>query len=802
MNVSYSWLRSLVPALTDTPAGAGDRLAMYGAPVDDLVDLGGPLSDIIVARVLEVRPHPNADRLKLCRVDAGSEEPLAVVCGANNVRADAWYPFIPAGGTLPDGMKIRRAKIRGEESNGMLCSARELGLGRDHEGILELHGAFEPGESFTGAVGLNDTRIVIDVTPNRGDLLSHYGVARELAPGGESGIELAAVPGGDALADVAFSTGGATAEAHGIRISLEDAVGCPGYIGAVIRGVQIGPSPEWLASRLRAVGLRPINNVVDATNWVLMELGQPLHAFDLAALGPEIVVRRAQQGETLVTLDDEKRSLTPDVLVIADAAKPVALAGLMGGGPTEVTNDTVDVLLECAHFDPKTVREGRRLLGMNTDAAYRFERGVDPDGMERATRRAIAIIQATAGGTVDGAVVANAGLEPLAPVRLRTSRVVKVLGVPMDEREIASLLEPIGFRTEPVEGGLMVRIPGHRRYDVTREEDLVEEVARRRGYEEFPDEIRAFRASAVPDDSVARLEDRLRERLVGLGFLEARSLPLVAAEQGDVPLLLPLASTESRLRRALVPGLVRRVESNFNRGARDIRLFEIGTAFSPPEDGGLPLETTRVAVIFTGARYPDHWTGASPAFDLWDLRGTLGEIATMLGASVEPGEQADAGDIGSFDAGTLFRVVGRDRRRLGAGGRVPDGAVDAPAWAEPVWAAEVVLSTAANAAPPSLMFRPLPAHPAIERDVSLLVPVGVKAGDIEEAIRAAAGDLLEYVAPFDLYEGTGLDEGQRSIAFRLRFRAPDRTLTQEEVDTRMATILERLAKDHNVERRG
>ena len=800
MNLSYAWLRSLVPALSESPAALAGRLAMYGAPVDELVDLGGPLSDIVIARVLEVREHPNADRLKLCRVDAGMGEPLAVVCGANNVRADAWYPFIAAGGTLPDGMKIRRTKIRGEESNGMLCSARELGLGRDHDGILELHGEFETGQSFIRQVGLDDTRIAIDVTPNRGDLLSHYGVARELAPGGESSIELPPFPGGDALASMPFETGGASTQAGGVHITLEDAAGCPRYTAAIIRGVRVGPSPEWLSARLRAVGVRPINNVVDATNWVLMELGQPLHAFDLDKLGTSVVVRRAKAGESLVTLDGATRKLTGAVLVIADAEKPVALAGLMGGQETEVTEATKDVLLECAHFDPKTVRAGRRLLSMNTDAAYRFERGVDPDGMERATRRAAALIVATAGGTAERAVSADAGLADIEPLIVRPSRVEQVLGVALDSSAIASLIEPIGFATEPAGGELRVRVPGHRRYDVSREVDLIEEIARRQGYDWFPADVRAFRASTVPDDPFADLEDRLRDRLVGLGFLESRGMPLVGAEHGDVPLLLPLASTESHLRRALLPGLTKRLESNFSRGARDVRLFEIGTAFAEGSDGGVPVETTRLAVLFTGARDPHHWTGESSPCDIWDLRGLLEELAAVLGGHVEPGEAPDAAGLIGMEPATILRVRYGDARTAGAGGRISERAIDAPAWAAPVWAAEVIL-TAEMVGPQQIRARPLPAHPGVERDIALLVPASVTAGDIESTIRAAAGDLLESLAPFDVYEGPGLAQGQRSVAFRLRFRASDRTLTMEEVDARMTRILERLGSEHDVQQR-
>jgi phenylalanyl-tRNA synthetase beta chain len=497
----------------------------------------------------------------VCSVDAGGPEPLQVVCGAPNVRAGGWYPFIPAGGTLPDGMKIRRSKIRGETSNGMLCSPRELGLGRDHEGILELHGTFDPGTSFLDSVGLRDTRLVLDITPNRPDLLSHWGVAREIAPGGEDSLRMPAFPATNgAPSALAFVRETPEAEAGGVRVRLEDSAACPRYYGVAIRGVRIGPSPEWLASRLRAIGARPIGNVVDATNWVLHELGQPLHAFDLGRLGDTVVVRRARTGESLVTLDGVTRKLDPEMLVIADANRPVALAGVMGGQATEVTAGTTDLLLECALFDPKVTRETRRRAGLSTDASQRYERGVDPDIMERALRRAVDLIVHVAGGTpAETSPCADAGIATVDPITLRIARTAQVLGIDFDADAVASLLRPIGFACAESGDGLRVSVPGHRRYDVEREIDLVEEVARRYGYERFPDALRAFRPSVVPDDPMVHLEDRLREALVGLGFSESRSAAFAPESAGDVALLLPLSSTESHLRRDLVTGLLRRV---------------------------------------------------------------------------------------------------------------------------------------------------------------------------------------------------------------------------------------------------
>lgn len=789
MNISYRWLRDLVPGLTLQPQELADRLAMLGAPVDEIADVGGALRDVVIARVEAAARHPNADRLSLCQVDAGNGT-LSVVCGAPNVRAGAYYPFAPVGATLPGGLTIRKAKIRGEESQGMLCSARELGLGRDHEGIMELHGEFEPGRSFIETVGLDDVRIVIDITPNRPDLLSHYGVARDVAAALGLQAALHTLPGAAAVPPV--EAGGA--EGGGVTVRVDDPSLCARYLGLVIRGVRVGPSPEWLAARLRTIGLRPINNVVDATNWVLHELGQPLHAFDLERLGREVVVRTARAGERITTLDGVDRELAGGMLVIADATRPVAVAGVMGGADTEVHDGTASILLECAHFEPRSVRATRRALGLSTDASYRFERGVDADGMLRALQRAAELIVATAGGTVEPtAAAAGPGLPAAPQIRLRLRRVAQVLGEPLDAARAAALLRPLGFAVEE-DGGeaLRVAVPGHRRYDVSREEDLIEELARHHGYDSFTDELRPFRPSAVPHHPLFAVEDRLRTLLVGRGFLEAHTAAFAPEADGDVPLLLPLAATESRLRRDLLPGLIRRVEYNFARGARSIRLFELGTVFAPSADGGVPLEQTRLAVIFTGPRRPPHWSEPTVAFDVWDLKGLLGDVAGTLGLTV------GADDADPFDTGLSFVATLPSGERVGAAGRIAAARVDAPAWADDVWGLELTLHAAE---PAPVRHRQLPAHPGVERDLALLVAHEVPAERVAETVREGAGTLLEHVEPFDVYSGPGIPENTRSIAFRLRFRAPDRTLTDAEVDDAVRRTLQRLDRELGVQQR-
>jgi phenylalanyl-tRNA synthetase beta chain len=617
----------------------------------------------------------------------------------------------------------------------------------------------------------------VDVTPNRGDLLSHWGVARELAPNGQTDLQ---APAG---AELSY-----TERAGPIAISIAEPLSCARYIGVSIEGVKVGPAPEWLAARLRAIGARPINNIVDATNYVLHELGQPLHAFDQDRLAQQqIIVRRAHANEKLTTLDGEERELAADMLVIADGARATAIAGVMGGLDSEVTNETTNVLLECGWFEPRQVRRTRTALGMSTDASYRFERGVDPTMMQRAVSRAVQLILDSAGGRVAGAADVNA--QPVEPrtIRVRTARVKQVLGQEFATEDIGALLGPIGFE---VSRGGDVKVPGHLLFDVEREIDVVEEIARRYGYNNFPSELLPFRPSAVPDDALARLENRLRELLVGRGFLEARTAAFAPETEGDVELLLPLSSAESRLRRALLPGLLRRLEYNLNRGTRNVRLFEIGTAFAT--GATLPRETTRVALIFTGLRAPPHWTGGAAEYDIWDAKALVRELADALGiAEIAP---AAAGLVTAGFAGR------RDDIEI-MGGRLDSSYIDAPAWAGEFFGIEAVLPTGGYE-PGRTAYEPLAQHPPTEQDLALVVPEALASDVIEATIRKAGGVYLEDVHAFDLYRGPAVPAGHRSIAYRLRFRAGERTLTDAEADDAVRKILNRLKDDHAVERRG
>jgi phenylalanyl-tRNA synthetase beta chain len=476
--------------------------------------------------------------------------------------------------------------------------------------------------------------------------------------------------------------------------------------------------------------------------------------------------------------------------VIADAERATAIAGVMGGRDSEVTDSTTKILLECALFEPRRVRRTRTALGLSTDASYRFERGVDPDTMIAAVSRAVQLIIDTAGGEVIGASDVQAATLDERYVQIRPARVEQVLGVPFDTQQIKALLEPIGFSEGP-DGA--VRIPGHRRYDVEKEIDLVEEVARRYGYNTFPSVLLPFRPSSVPEDGVAVLESGLRDLLVGRGFVEARTAGFAPESEGDVALLLPLSSAESRLRRALLPGLFNRVEYNLNRGARNIRLFEIGTAFAPGHE--LPRETTCLAVIFTGFRNPPHWTGAAAPFDIWDLKAMVEDIARAIGISeVLPAAWTDSAIVAEG-------FTGRNQEVEILGGRLRADYIDAPAWAGEFFGIEAVLPTTGYAMD-RVTYAPLAQHPPTEQDIALVVPEAAASETIESTIRKAGGVYLENVHAFDLYRGPGIPAGTRSIAYRLRFRASDRTLTDAEADESVRKILNRLKDEHGVERRG
>ena len=872
MNVSVAWLKQFVDFDLDARA-LRDLLTQRVVTVDEVVPLRTDLEPIVIARVVECARIAGSDRLSATKVDAGTGELIDVVCGAPNVQAGKIYPFAPVGTTMPNGMKIERRKIRGSVSAGMLCSGRELGLSDEHEGIMELDVDAAPGTPFLEAMAVGDMRLVLDVTPNRADLLSHLGVAREIAAalgrdirpliwtgardfrgmptpeqeamtrrlldelpiaiagarldagtiadavtslvGHESTAAVSLVDAVRTMPDRPRHRGATEGETGGVRVILDDAVGSPRYCGVVIRGVKVGPSPQWLADRITAVGGRPINNVVDATNFMLHAFGQPMHAFDVAKLaGGAVIVRRAKPNERLVTLDGVERMLTPSMTVIADGERAQALAGVMGGRASEVSVETTDVFLEVANFDPKTTRDTRRALGMSTDASHRFERGVDIEWTPFWLAHAVALITQVAGGTAEDDVdlYPEPRAQPL--LRLRVKRIASVLGVPIDAKATAALLRSIGFVVDLVPGTEMLHgdqemrvIPPSWRVDMSSEIDLIEEVARLHGYDAFPTDLRPFRVGTVPDAPIELLSSQLRQALVGAGLFEVRPMPFVAGGEDYVRVRNPLAENEAFLRRAVIETLARRAEYNLAHMQPNIRLFEIGATFAP-SSGRLPHEEVRVAALIMGARRPPHFTDPKPpAFDEWDAKG-LAEL--MLETAFPRRVTALVPDEGD----TLWQVH-VDGQRVGAVTRVR---LDAPVWASPAFGVEMTLEVVSSddvapagesayrqgedAAPrPPIAvepFRPLPVTPAAEFDLALLVPNDMAAATVEGIIRKHAGELLEHLVLFDEFRGAGLPAGMRSLAWRLTFRHPQRTLRDKEVSGRREKLLRALEEDLGV----
>jgi len=809
MNASHAWLQSLltVPLSAERMR---ELITAHCCTVDEMVRLCDDLRGVVIGRVVEAARHPDSDHLWVTKVDAGLGTLLDVVCGAPNVKAGAAYPFAPVGTTLPGGLVLERRKIRGALSNGMLCSARELRLSDDHEGILELETSAAPGTPLLDAIPLGDTRLVIDVTPNRPDLLSHAGLARELAAAVGAQMRLPPVPGSASSKVAPAVRADSEMQVGGVRVRLEDPEGCPRYMGVVMRLIAVGPSPAWLAERIVAVGGRSINNVVDATNYVLHELGQPVHAFDVAKLGgSEIVVRRARAGENIVTLDGVARTLDANTTVIADDDRAQAVAGVMGGAESEVTAETTAIFIEVAHFDPVGVRRARRALGLSTDASYRFERHVDIELPPRALARVVEIVAAVAGGRVDGAP-GDLYPTPHVPrtVSLRPARVATVLGEAMPQNEIVRLLTPLGFEVDARAGTLRVTVPSWRP-DVVREVDLVEEVARRRGYDTFSSELRPFRPGTVPESSLEAVSRRVRDALVARGLLEARPLPFVkGADIGFVRVANPLSENEAHLRRDLLDTLARRAEYNLARMQRDVRLFEIGSVFLPSADT-LPLEELRAALVVMGHRRPAHWTETRPPdFDEWDAKGLAEALASAAYPAAEIALESDA------DPDWLWSISTDGTRR----GGVRRVALDAPVWAAPAFGVELTLLTVpsdfiaqpgsarydampAESKPHHVQYRALPATPAAEFDLALIVPNDMPAARVENLIRAASGELLEQVTLFDEYRGDAVPNGFRSLAWRLTFRHPERTLRDKEVAGRREKLLRTLEGELGVRQR-
>lgn len=782
MKITYNWLKEFVDIPWAWPELI-ERLTMTGLEREGVEDLGSRYQGLVVGHVLQRRPHPNADRLSVCQVELGGSV-QTIVCGAPNVAAGQKVAVILPGHRLPGGAEIRRSEIRGVESAGMICSQAELGLGTDAEGILVLPDELQAGAPFASQVGLDEVVLDFEVTPNRPDCLSLLGLAREVRA--LTGAPLRLPP--HQVAESGAST------AQSASVSIEDPEGCPRYVARIIRGVSVGPSPLWLQHRLRAVGMRPINNVVDATNLAMLELGHPLHAFDLSALAQSrIAVRRARAGEELETLDGACHALDGELLVIADGERPVALAGVMGGLHSEVTDRTTDLLLESAYFNPARVRLGRTRLGLSTEASMRFERGADWEMAPLAGDRAAALIAQLAGGQVAPQPL-DVYPRPLPRTRLslRLERLNRLLAIALSEADCARILELLGCQVEAASGALEVLVPSFRP-DLQREVDLIEEVGRIYGYERIEASQTAQVSLATPVSAHA-LTYQWRHQLAGLGLdevvtntiVERRWLELAGAEGEPVVLANPPTESQCLLRPSLVPSLLEVARRNFNQRAATVAVFELGKCFA--QAGGKRREQLRLSGLWAGRRSASTWKAAWQPVEFLDLKGV---VETFL-EKAAPRFEAAAHPL--CRPGRCAAVLAGDRR-LGLLGELQPALAAAFDLDLPVYIFDLDCQALAEALEDrDRGFRPLPKFPPIERDLAVVLRAEAPAAQVVAQARAAAPELIEAVEIFDHYQGDQIPPGYKSLAFTVRLRSAERTLEDREASQVVEQILRRLAE--------
>ena len=772
MKFSENWLRELVEIKADRTELA-HALTMAGLEVEELTLLGDGLDGVVVADIIAAEKHPEADRLQICTVNAGQAEPFRIVCGAPNARVGIRVPLAMVGARLPGGVEIKAAKLRGVESFGMLCSAKELGIDADASGLMELPLDAPIGQPLADYLGLPDASFELKLTPNRPDCLGLVGLAHDVAALFGSAVK---VP--------VQATVAVTGETRrGIR--LEAGKDAPRYLGRIIEGIDpTARSPLWLAERLRRASLRSISAVVDVTNYVMLELGQPLHAFDNDALQGDIVVRHARADETLKLLDGNDAKLDAGFVLIADEYKPLAVAGVMGGFDSRVTDATRNILLEAAHFAPAAIMGRARKLGLHTDASHRFERGVDPELPRRALERATELLLAIVGGKAGPVLVAEnlADLPVPAAVTLRRARLKRVLGVEVADAEVARIFIALGMQVATVADGWQITAPSSR-FDIEREEDLIEEVARIFGYDNIPTATPAGALTLAIEPEARIGELALREQLAARGYYEAVNLSFVAADllaswgfdQHLVSLANPLSADLAVMRPSLLPGLIEALRHNRARQQERVRLFEVARVFGA---GDPPVETPSLAMVACGNARAEQWGEPSRGLDFHDLKGDLDALIAWGGEPQRWSVRAD--DLpGWLHPGRAARVV-RDGATVGYLGALHPQLAKALDLGPDVHVLELALEPLLARRLPQA--QAVPRFPAVRRDIAMDVPETVSWSQIEEGVRRTLGERLKELRLFDRYSGKGVEAGRKSLAMGLILQDASRTLTDDDAD--------------------
>ncbi|TVY07660.1 phenylalanine--tRNA ligase subunit beta [Paenibacillus cremeus] len=813
MKVSYQWLSQYVDVSGFTASELAEKLTRSGIEVDIVENRNKGVEQVVVGFVKAREKHPDADKLSVCTVDVGQSEDLQIVCGAKNVAAGQKVPVAIVGAKLPDGLVIKRAKLRGVESQGMICSAKELGLNDKllpkeiQEGILVLPENTPIGESILDVLAIADEVMDLDLTPNRSDALSMLGAAYEI--GAILGREVK-LPSSEAS-----ESGAAVKAADRISVEITAKEQCSHYAARLIEGVSIGPSPLWIQNRLMAAGVRPINNIVDVTNYVMLEYGQPLHAFDADQLANgHIDVRMAREGEQLVTLDGVERTLEPHMLLITDGTKPVAIAGVMGGANSEVTEGTTRILLESAKFDGGTVRKTSRQLGLRSEASLRFEKEVNPEAVIPALNRAAALIAELAGGKVaSGIVETKVGEHKPVQIAITVERINGYLGTALSEEQVKAIFDRLNFTVEAQgQGSLVVHVPS-RRGDITRAVDLIEEVARLHGYDNIPTTLMNVVTTPGALTKEQKIRRLTRTLLTNSGLHEAITYSFTHPEQiseyagaytdvKPVALAMPMSEERSVLRTSLIPHLMDVAVYNRNRNTDDVAVFEMGRVFLTGEEAltGLPQEKLLLAALLTGKRSELHWTGKPGQVDFYDLKGIFDGLVSYLGI---PGVRFVKAQPDGFHPGRTAQIeveLNGERKVIGIIGQLHPALQQRKDLAD-TYVLEVELDALAELADEQFTYQQLPRFPAISRDMALVVGRDVAVGDLLETAKATAGALLESIQVFDIYTGERLGADKKSVAISLVYRTLERTLTDEEVSELHAKVVAALETSFGAELR-
>ena len=797
MNVTLNWLKNYID-FEFSPTELADRLTMLGIEVESVKHLGADLEGVVVGSVTSMRPHPNADKLVLCQVDTGGPEELQIVCGAPNVREGMLSPVATIGATLPVGLTIKRAKLRGETSEGMLCSEKELGLSDAAAGLMELPTDIPLGTPLSEALGLDDVVFELEITPNRPDCLSLIGIAREIRA--ETGNPLK-----PPTLDLTESDINAQ-ELTSVTIDAPDL--CPRYAARVIQGVKVAESPAWLQQRLASVGIGVINNIVDVTNFVLMEYGQPLHAFDYHKLTENrIVVRRAREGEHITTLDEVERELTPDMLVIADAEQPVALAGIMGGYDSEITESTCDVLLESAYFNPSSVRATAKALGISTEASYRFERGADPGVVLAALDRASQLIVELAGGTIcEGVVDVYPGQLPLTEIQLRPERVNFVLGTTLEASEMVQILNRLGFDVDATGDIYHVTVPTFRA-DIAREIDLIEEIARVHGYDNIPTTLPKGDIPVPAQDPKTEIRKRIKHFLLAAGMMEAVNYSFCDPNCFDkirlnpddplrntLRLQNPLSPEMSVLRTTLTPGLLANAQHNRNHQIDTIALFEIGGVFV---HDGEEKEPERVAGVLAGQIGEGVYSDPYRPPDFFDIKGLVEEMLEVCGVVDWTLQKTDTP---TFHPGRNAEVLLGDKR-IGVFGEVHPEVLENYDLPYKAYLFEFDLECLTDVAIFAKRFEPISVYPKVARDLAIVVDKEILSDMPTALIYTTGGDSVDSVRLFDVYEGEQVPKGKKSLAYTITYHSATETLTDKAVNALHDEVVKGLNRELGAELR-